>query len=100
MRFSVGLIFLLTVGCGRAEDEGRGGSPANGPRPPSRKTGSDWPGFLGPHGNSVSSEKGILSPWPVKGLRVVWHRQVGTGYAMPSISQGRLFQFDRHRDTA
>jgi outer membrane protein assembly factor BamB len=28
-------------------------------------------------------------------LRVVWHRQFGQGYAMPAVSLGRLFHFDR-----
>jgi outer membrane protein assembly factor BamB len=65
-----------------------------------RKTGSDWPGFLGPFGTSVSPEKGILSPWPKEGLRLVWQKQLGTGYGVPSISRGRLFQFDRHGDRA
>lgn len=58
--------------------------------------GTDWPWFLGPTGNSVSAEKGIVAPWPAEGLRVVWHKQVGTGYGMPSISKGKLYQFDRH----
>jgi outer membrane protein assembly factor BamB len=57
--------------------------------------GSDWPGFLGPTGNSISTEKGIIAPWPEKGLRVVWHKQLGTGYGAPAISQGKLYQFDR-----
>src|SRR5207253_946000 len=65
-----------------------------------RKSGSDWPGFLGPQGNSTSTEKGILIPRPGQQLRVVWHKQVGTGYGMPSISNGRLFQFDRHGNQA
>lgn len=60
-----------------------------------RKQGCDWPGFLGPFGTSVSPEKGIITPWPPHGLRIVWQRQLGTGYAMPSISRGRLFLFDR-----
>ncbi len=63
-----------------------------------RKAGSDWPGFLGPRGTSVSPEKGILAPWPREGPRLVWQMRVGAGYGMPSISQGRLFQFDRHGD--
>src|SRR5436190_647013 len=63
-----------------------------------RKTGSDWCRFLGPLGTSVSTEKGILSPWPKEGLRVVWQKPVGTGYGVPAISRGRLFQFDRHGD--
>jgi hypothetical protein len=61
-----------------------------------RKTGSDWPGFLGPDGTGVSPEKGIVTSWPRQGLRLVWHRPTGEGYAMPSISKGRLFLFDRH----
>ena len=65
-----------------------------------RKTGTDWPCFLGPAGTSVSTEKGILSPWPRAGLRIVWQTRVGNGYGMPSISLGRLFQFDRHGDHA
>lgn len=63
---------------------------------PADKPGSDWPGFLGPFGNGTSAEKGILAPWPEKGPRIVWHVQAGEGYCVPSISQGRLFLFDRH----
>jgi outer membrane protein assembly factor BamB len=65
-----------------------------------RKTGSDWPCFLGPAGTSVSTEKGILTPWPREGLRIVWQMRTGNGYGMPAISLGRLFQFDRHGDQA
>jgi hypothetical protein len=63
-----------------------------------RKAGVDWPGFLGPTGDSISTEKGIITPWPAEGLRIVWQRKLGTGYAMPAISRGRLFVFDRIRD--
>jgi outer membrane protein assembly factor BamB len=68
------------------------------PLPPdlgTRKAGSDWPCFLGPTGDSVSTEKGIRTPWPKEGPRVVWTKRLGEGYAMPSISRGRLFVFDR-----
>lgn len=65
-----------------------------------RKFGSDWPGFLGPTGDSISTEKGIISPWPKEGLQVVWQKRLGTGYGMPSISQGRLFQFERQGNQA
>jgi outer membrane protein assembly factor BamB len=60
-----------------------------------RKRGTDWPCFLGPTGDSKSTEKGIISPWPKEGLRIVWQKKLGTGYGIPSISQGRLFQFER-----
>jgi outer membrane protein assembly factor BamB len=49
---------------------------------------------------SVSTETGIIAPWPKEGLRLVWKKEVGTGYGMPSISRGRLFQFDRHGNQA
>lgn len=65
-----------------------------------RKTGSDWPSFLGPTGDSVSTEKGILTTWPKDGLRIVWQKKVGGGYAMPAISRGRAFTFDRIGDKA
>src|SRR5215471_1858927 len=63
-----------------------------------RKKGVDWPRFLGPTANSVSTETGILTKWPKDGLRVVWSKKLGGGYAMPAISRGRLFVFDRFRD--
>lgn len=65
-----------------------------------RTTGSDWPRFLGPTGDSVSTETGIITQWPKEGLRIVWQKKVATGYGMPGISNGRLFHFDRVRDNA
>ena len=65
-----------------------------------RKRGNDWPVFLGPLGNGVSGEKGIIAPWPPEGPRVVWKKRVGVGYGMPVVSRGRLFQFDRQGDEA
>src|SRR5262245_24540836 len=40
-----------------------------------RQTGDDWPTFLGPTGDSKSSEKGILTQWPKAGPRIVWQRK-------------------------
>ena len=57
--------------------------------------GSDWPKFLGPLGTSVSTEKGILSPWPKEGPKIVWQKDVGPSYAMPVIAHGKLYHFDR-----
>src|SRR5438270_27049 len=65
-----------------------------------RKTGQDWPCFLGPTGDSVSTEKGILKPWPAAGPPLVWVKEIGIGYAMPSIARGRLYLFDRIRNRA
>src|SRR4051812_21209425 len=63
-------------------------------RPPdlrTRKGGSDWPTFLGPTGDSISTEKGLMTPWPKEGPRVVWETKLGSGYGAPGVSRGRLF---------
>src|SRR5688572_12225301 len=65
-----------------------------------RKQGSDWPTFLGPTGDSKSPEKGILTKWRTGIPRIVWQQKLGTGYGAPTISRGRLFQFDRFEDVA
>ena len=57
--------------------------------------GSDWPKFLGPLGTSVSTEKGILTPWPKDGPKILWHKELGPGYGMPTIAKGKLYHFDR-----
>jgi outer membrane protein assembly factor BamB len=60
-----------------------------------KQAGSDWPCFLGPTGDSKSSERGILTKWPDTGPPLVWQMPLGTGYGMPTIKSGRLYQFDR-----
>ncbi len=64
-----------------------------------RITGSDWAGFLGPTGDSKSTEKGIITTWPDAGPRMIWKRKLAEGYAMPSSSKGRMFVFDRVRNS-
>src|SRR6476620_2915037 len=70
------------------------------PDAPTTKTSTDWPGFLGPHRNGKSDEHGLPTTWPAKGPPVVWHKTVGTGYSAPAISDGKLFQFSRTKDSA
>ncbi len=65
-----------------------------------RRSGHDWPGFLGLTGDSKSAETGIISPWPAAGPRLVWQKRLDTSYGMPSISRGRLVQFARRGDQA
>jgi outer membrane protein assembly factor BamB len=84
-------VCLAVLGCTQAKDET--------PKGAGRK-GVDWPRFLGPTADSVSPEKGILSPWPRDGLRVVWHRPVAEGYAPPTVAGGRLYLFERQGNTA
>lgn len=65
-----------------------------------RKKGVDWPDFLGPNRDSKSSETGIISPWPEAGLKIVWQRELQTGYGIGSISKGRLYQLERQGNEA
>ena len=73
------------------------------PQPPdlrTRKSGSDWDRFLGPTGDSKSPETDLLTSWSPAGPPVVWEKGIGTSYGAPSVSQGRLFMFDRHGGSA
>lgn len=65
-----------------------------------RTIGKDWPGFLGPDRNGKSVEKGLPTTWPANGPPVVWETAIGTGYAAPAISDGRLFHFARFENMA
>jgi len=53
---------------------------------------ADWPQFLGPGRNNVSTETGLASVWPKDGPRLVW-KQTGlkNGVAPVSVSGGRIF---------
>ncbi|MYA99352.1 PQQ-binding-like beta-propeller repeat protein, partial [Candidatus Poribacteria bacterium] len=59
-----------------------------------------WPDFLGPTRNSKSQEKIDIRPWGKAGPPVVWHKQIGTSYGAPTVANGCLFIFARHRNMA
>jgi outer membrane protein assembly factor BamB len=97
MRNLACLCCLLAAGCSVSESASEP-SDRDVPVPKDLRTrisGSDWPCFLGPTGDSVSTEKGIVSPWPKEGPRLIWQRALGEGYCMPTVSRGRIFLFDR-----
>jgi outer membrane protein assembly factor BamB len=50
----------------------------------------EWPQFLGPHRNGISSEQGLLTEWPEGGPKVVWRSPGGVGMSGLAISRGRL----------
>ena len=62
-----------------------------------RKFGDDWPTFLGPTGDSKSTETGIVTDWD-RPLRVLWHLPLQESYGICSVSRGRVFQFDLQND--
>ncbi len=65
-----------------------------------RNQGDDWPYFLGPTRDGKSRETGLVTPWPEGGPRIVWQKEIGTGYGIGSISRGRYVHFDRWDDMA
>jgi len=91
---------LLVIGCAASSTNAVKVDDEATPDIRTRKTGVDWPCFLGPTQNNVSPETGILTEWPKEGLKVVWEAQMGLGYAPPVISKGRLFHFDRFGENA
>jgi outer membrane protein assembly factor BamB len=44
----------------------------------------DWPQFLGPNRNGVSTET-VSANWPASGPSVVWSRPVGAGFSGPVV---------------
>jgi len=56
---------------------------------------ADWPQFLGPTRNGVSSETGLAVTWPKDGPPVVWQKPVGEGYSGPVVAGERLILFHR-----
>ena len=54
----------------------------------------DWPQFLGPRRDGVSQETGVKA-WGADGPRVLWARDIGSGYAGPVIAGERLILFHR-----
>jgi hypothetical protein len=50
----------------------------------------DWPQFLGPRANGISTETNLIEKWPTNGPPVVWQKEIGTGYSAPSVRDGLL----------
>ena len=51
----------------------------------------DWPQILGPRRNGVAIDERIAGAWPSSGLKTLWQREVGRGFAGVAVSRG-----DRH----
>ncbi|MBI4325023.1 MAG: PQQ-binding-like beta-propeller repeat protein [Chloroflexi bacterium] len=60
--------------------------------------GEDWPQFLGPRGNGISTETGLLDKWSSNGPPLLWAKAVGTGYSAPSVRGERLVLHHRLGD--
>ncbi|HEV3263813.1 MAG TPA: PQQ-binding-like beta-propeller repeat protein [Gemmataceae bacterium] len=60
--------------------------------------GADWPQFLGPSRDGISTEKALLTSWPKEGPPVVWSKKVGAGFSGPVVAGDRLILFHRVDD--
>ena len=58
----------------------------------------DWPQFLGPTGDSKSTQKNLLREWPAAGPEVKWTVDVGIGYGGPVVQDGKVYLLDRNQD--
>lgn len=50
----------------------------------------EWPQFLGPQRNGISSETGLLDRWPDDGPKETWRVPGGVGSSGLAISRGRV----------
>ena len=55
----------------------------------------DWAQFMGPTGDGVSPEKGLLRAWPADGPKVLWRVPLGKGYGGAAVFQGKVYVLDR-----
>ena len=59
----------------------------------------DWPQWRGPDRSGVSKETGLLKEWPKGGPPLAWKTAgLGTGFATPSISNGRVYLLGGRKD--
>jgi outer membrane protein assembly factor BamB len=63
-----------------------------------RRSGEDWPRFLGKTFDGKSPETGIRTDWSADRLPIVWTMPIGTGYGIGAIAGGRYFQHERVGD--
>ena len=59
---------------------------------------SDWPQFLGPHRNGISSETAIIDQWPTEGPKERWRAPGGIGMSGLAIQGGKLLTMVQRDD--
>lgn len=59
----------------------------------------EWPQILGPDRNGIAAaDERLAESWPADGPRVVWRREVGSGYAGVAVADNRVLLFHRLGD--
>jgi len=69
-----------------ATGSGGGGSPAEAARR------CFWPRFLGPRGDNIAADTGLLKQWPKQGPTLIWTAKgMGEGFSSVTLANGRIF---------
>ncbi len=55
----------------------------------------DWPQILGPNRDGIYHGPALAKTWPKEGPKVLWQKNVGSGFAGPSVADGNLILFHR-----
>jgi hypothetical protein len=56
---------------------------------------ADWPQWLGPTRDGVSTEK--VAPWK-EAPKVLWRQPVGDGHSSPVVAEGKVFVLAKVKD--
>lgn len=82
--------FVLLVGCSQGEGQTLvTGQPAT---LVSADAAPFWPCFLGPRGDNISEDTGLLQAWPEAGPPLAWTAEgIGQGYSSVSLARGLIF---------
>ncbi|XAM00203.1 PQQ-binding-like beta-propeller repeat protein [Phycisphaeraceae bacterium D3-23] len=56
---------------------------------------AQWPQYLGPTGDAVSPETGLLEAWPEAGPPEAWQIELGPGFGGAAVHNGQVFLLDR-----
>ena len=60
----------------------------------------EWPQILGPNRNGIAAkDEKLASSWPSSGPKVVWDREVGSGFAGIAVSGGKAVLYHREDDS-
>lgn len=60
----------------------------------------DWPRWRGPRADDTFHAPKLPDAWPAAGLRTVWKRTIGAGYAAPVMAGDRLYVMERRTKPA
>jgi outer membrane protein assembly factor BamB len=56
---------------------------------------ADWPQYLGPNRDGISTQKNLLRSWPAEGPKVEWTVALGKGFGGPVVKDGKVYLLDR-----